>query len=162
MNMKNNQKRKSIGERLKGALENITVDVFGYEKKVTTSVTQYIQALAKEYKIPPGNILARITKHHTTVRVFLYYGGQPIREIPVKELVTFFTGDASGLLGMEKKVVGGVTSYIDLLTEECKVHPDSLQVRIRLVENGISIKAFENDYPVKVIEVKELIKHFRA
>ncbi|MDH5383020.1 MAG: hypothetical protein OEW75_19365, partial [Cyclobacteriaceae bacterium] len=82
-----NRKRPDLTRKLQNAVENISVDIFGYEKKITRNVVQYLNKAARDNCIPYEQLFARIIKQNVTVRVFLHHKGRQLKEIPVRELV---------------------------------------------------------------------------
>lgn len=42
------KKRKPITERLKSAVENLSADIFGYEKKITKNIIEYLEKAGQQ------------------------------------------------------------------------------------------------------------------
>jgi len=156
------KKRKPLKVRLKNAVENLSVDIFGYEKKITKNIIGYLEKAGKQKGILCEHLRVRIVRHQDTVRVFLHHNGRQIREVPVKELVGFFIGDGADLLGIEAKVVGGVIGYMDGFSNFHEMPHDSLQVFIAAQGSTVVVKAFDNTRHIKDIPVKDLIKYFKS
>ena len=157
-----NQKRPGLKQKLQSAVENISVDIFGYENKITKNVVQYLNKAARDYKIPYEQLFARIVKQNVTVRVFLHHQGKQLNEIPVKELLRFFAGqEASDLIGMESKVVGSVSKYLDMLSKENEIQLDLLHVRISGSGNKAMVEAYNGHQFAKEIPIKNLVKFFK-
>ena len=162
--MAENQKgrRPGLKDKLKNAVENISVDVFGYEKKVSKNVMQYLTKASREEHVPLGQLFARILIKGNTVRVYLHHQGKLLKEIPVKELVYFFAGQgAADLLGIESKVVESVKTYINELSKQHEVYDDQLQIRIATDEKKVIVGAYNHMAFIKEIPVKELVKYFK-
>ena len=155
------KQRKSIKDKLKDAVENIAVDIFGYEKKITKNIIDYLDKAGQQQGILHEHLQARIIRHQDTVRVSLRHNGREIREVPVKELVIFFAGQGADLLGIESKVVNGVVGYMDGLSNFHELPKGSLQVFIAAESSKVVVSAYNKTRHIKDIPVKELIKHFK-
>ena len=164
MNMQKNEKRKRPGlkQKLKYAVESISVDVFGYEKKVTKNAVAYLDKAARELRVPYEQLFARIVKQNVTVRVYLHHQGRQLKEVPVRELVLFFAGQEATVLGLESRVADSISKYLDELAKENEIHLDLLHVRISGSGNKVIVGAYNNHLHVKDIPVKDLVKHFKA
>ena len=156
------KKRKPIKARLKDAVENISVDIFGYEKKITKNIIEYLEKAGNEQGILHEHLQARIIRHRDTVRVSLHHNGRELKEVPVKELVNFFAGQGADLLGIESKVISGVVGYMDGLSNFHELPKDSLQVFIAAEGSKVVVKAYNETQHIKDIPVKELIKYFKS
>ncbi len=101
MSTKMPQKHAGLGRRLKAAMQNIHVDVFGYQAKVTSNILDYFESTSKELQIPRERLLIRIFCSPEPLRIAIYQNGRILRQIPIHELVTVFTAipcDSSGEL----------------------------------------------------------------
>ncbi|MCB0374782.1 MAG: hypothetical protein KDD04_02575 [Sinomicrobium sp.] len=155
-------KRKPLTARLKDAVENLSADIFGYEKKITENIIGYLEKAGKEQGIRYEQLRACIVRYKDTVRVFLYHNSRRLKEIPVKDLVKFFAGQGADLPEIESKVVDGVVGYMDGLSRFHELPHQSLQVFIAAEGSKVVIKAFDDTRHIKDIPVKELIKYFKS
>ncbi len=163
--LKKEEQKKKLGlkDKLKNAVENISVDIFGYEKKITKNVVQYLNKTAIEQRIPSDQIFARIIKQDVTVRVFIHHRGMQLKEVPVKELATFFAGEGTTeLFDIENKVAQSVGKYIDELSKEHEVRDDNLHVRISTSDFKVIVSAYNHLQFIKFIPVKDLVKYFKG
>lgn len=162
MQKNENQKRPDLRQKLKDAVEGISVDVFGYEKKVTKNAVAYLDKAARELRIPYEQLFARIVKQNFTVRVYLHHRGRQLKEVPVRELVQFFAGRQATVPGRESKVVDSVSKYLDELSKDNGIPLDLLHVRINGSGDKVIISAYNSHRHVRDIPVKDLVKHFKA
>ena len=87
--------------------------------------------ILKKLRNKSANLFIRINKRGPTIRVFLHQKGQFLKEIPVNELVDFFTGQgAARLLGIEHSVVQRVSSYRQEFAEDHEIELEHLNVLI--------------------------------
>ena len=157
-----NQKRPGLTQKLKNAVENISVDVFGYEKKITRNVVQYLNKAARDHSIPYEQLFARIIKQNVTIRVFLHHNGRQLKEIRVKELVHFFAGqEAADLLGMESKVIESVGKYLDELSKDNEIPLKMLHVRISGSGKKAVVEVYNEHQFIRNIPIKDLVKFFK-
>lgn len=158
-----NRNRPGLKQKLQNAVENISVDVFGYEKKITKNVVQYLNKAARDHSIPYEQLFVRIVKQNVTVRVFLHHNGRQLNEIPVKELVHFFAGQgAADLLGLESKVVESVGKYLDELSKNNEIPLNKLHIRISGSGKKAVVEAYNGHEYAKDIPIKNLVKYFKS
>ncbi|MBL4575809.1 MAG: hypothetical protein JKY51_06895 [Opitutaceae bacterium] len=156
------KKRLGLKDKLKNVVDNISVDIFGYEKKVTKNIVQYLNKAAREERVPPQQLFARIVKRDATVRVFLHHRGMQLKEVPVKELAIFFAGKGTtDLFNIESKVAQSVGKYIDELSKLHEVRNDDLQIRISMSNSNVIVGAYNHLDFIKDIPVQDLVKYFK-
>lgn len=155
------KKKAGLKQQLKQATRNISVDVFGYEKKITKNVIRYLEGVAKEHQVPGGQVVVQLIKEPTTVRVFLYHKSTLLKEVPVRELVVFFAGkDNASLLGVETKVINGMMGYMDSFINFHKLRDKKLLIRIATDAKRVVVGAYHQQRHIKDIPIKELIHYF--
>ena len=155
------KRRKPIKDRLKDAVENISADIFGYEKKITGNIIHYLEKAGKKEGVLYEHLRVGIGRHQDSVRIFLYHNGRRLKEVPVKELVEFFAGKGADLLRIESKVVRGVVGYMDGFSRFHELPHQNLQVFISAEGSKVAVKAFDDTRYIKDIPVKDLIKYFK-
>ena len=157
-----NKSTPGIKQRLQKVINNLSVDVFGYEKKVVRNVAEYFKKASEQEQVAPANLFIRINKQGLTVRVFLHQKGQFLKEIPVNELVDFFTGQgAARLLGIEHSVVQRVSSYLQEFAEDHEIELEHLNVLISYNGKMVIIDAYHHNEPTREIPLSELINYFK-
>ena len=80
----------SLSKKLKGALTDLTVDIFGYEKMVTKTITNRTNYISNRLQIPKDRLYIRIFQKDHIIRSFLYNQSKPVSAIPTQELTYFF------------------------------------------------------------------------
>jgi hypothetical protein len=158
------QPKRSLTERLKNVAENIHVDIFGYEKRITKNITQYLDKTAKEQSIPIAQLFVRIVNLHDTIRVYVHHKGRQLKEIPVKELAYFFAGEETASLpGIGEKIANNIKKYMDEKSTHYNITDGNLQIRIHLKgADEVRIDIFHFTWLLEDVEMKELIKYFKA
>ena len=155
------KKKTGLKQQLKKATRNISVDVFGYEKKITKNVIRYLEGVAKQHQVSKGQIVVQLVKDPTTVRVFLYHKSRLLKEVPVRELVVFFAGkENASLLGVETKVINGMMGYMDGFANFHELRDKKLQICIAADTKRVVVGAYHQQRHIKDIPIKELINYF--
>lgn len=156
------RKRTGLKDKLQNAVESISVDIFGYEKKVSKNVIQYLTKASREERVPIGQLFARILIKGNTVRVYLHHKGKLLKEIPVRELVIFFAGQGTAdLFDVESKVADSIKTYMAEFSTLHEIRDDNLQIRISMDESKVIVGAYKHIQYIKDIPVKDLVKHFK-
>lgn len=156
------KKPPTITEKIKNYMSNISVDVFGYEKKVTNNIIQYFKKKSSEERIPIHHLFIRIYREGTTVRVFLYRNGKLVKEVPVGDLVCFFAGEStSQILGIELKIIGSVSRYLEEFSKANEIVLELLNVLISCEGKEVAIGAYNKNEHAQDIPLVELIKYFK-
>lgn len=156
------KKPPTITEKIKSYMSNISVDVFGYEKKVTKNIIQYFKKISLDERIPVSHLFIRIYREGTTVRVFLHRNGKILKEVPVGDLVYFFAGEsASQLLGIELKVIGSVSRYLEEFAKTNEIVLELLNVLISCDGKVVAVGAYNKNEHTQDIPLVELIKYFK-
>ncbi len=156
------KKSPTITEKIKSYMSNISVDVFGYENKVTKNIVHYFKETSSEERIPISHLFIRIYREGTTVRVFLHRNGKLLKEVPVGDLVHFFAGESTAqLLGIELKVIGSVSRYLEEFAKANEIVLELLNVLISCNGQVVAIGAYNNNEHAQDIPLVELIKYFK-
>ena len=74
----------SLSKKLKGALTDLTVDIFGYEKMVTKNITNRTNYISNRLQIPKDRLYIRIFQKDHIIRSFLYNQSKPVSAIPTQ------------------------------------------------------------------------------
>ncbi len=155
------KKKTGLKQQLKKATRNISVDVFGYEKKITKNGIRYLEGVAKQHRVPSGQVVVQLIKEPTTVRVLLYHKSTLLKEVPLRELVVFFAGkDNASLLGIETKVINGIMGYMDGFITFHELRDKKLQICIATDNKRVVVGAYHGHRHIKDIPIKELINYF--
>ncbi len=152
-------KKKSIKERIKAHMEKITIDVFGYEKKVSKSVTEYLSILSSKENIPQELLNIKISRPRNQISVEMLSHNTVIKPIPSRELVSFFTGDVM-MPGLYNKIILQTCKFLELLSQETNITWENLNIRISNPADKVLVAVFDGHTFRKFIPVRELIKFF--
>ncbi len=159
MKLKFQKKNPRLGEKLKYVMQNLAVDVFGYESKVTKNIITYFSRLSKETCITQDELVVRIFKDRATIRVVIYKQGKPVKEIPVKELIRLFT-NTTAIFHMETKVIQGIKIFMKDFSTAHTMDIDGLHICIMTRSGKAWIKGYDGVTPIRDIPLGVLIKHF--
>lgn len=152
----------SLSNKLKGALTELSVDVFGYQNIVNQNIlsrTDYISGLLK---IPKERLYIRIFQKNHIIRAFLYDQGKPLHAIPMEELAHFFIDPGTAALAnTQNKMAFSIKQYLKEFADANKIHEESIRVWINVKETTVNVRAFQNNEFIKEITLASLIKYFR-
>ncbi|QKX04186.1 hypothetical protein HN014_04435 [Aquimarina sp. TRL1] len=161
MKQKIKKTRSGLAEKLKNAVQNLNVDVFGYESKVTKNILRYFSKLSKETDLVQEELVVRIFKDWLTINVAVYNQGRPVKKISVKELITLFTNsEPSGLFNLEAKVVRGIENFMSELSDNHHIEVEQLQICIVASSDKVWVKGYKGLTHIQDIPLGVLIKHF--
>ena len=157
------KKKFGIKETLKGYMDGISIDVFGYEEKVNENVLKYINELEYREQIVRSGINVRIGMESNALSVKLYCFSNLIRSIEISELIRFFYGEGmSELLNLKPKVNSKVTAYLEMLSATRHVPIGQINVRISSPEDKVvSVSMYDDHTFHSHLKIKELIKYFK-
>lgn len=161
MKQKAKGKNARLTQKLRKVVQNLNVDIFGYESKVTANIINYFSKLSKEINVPQDRLVVRIFKDSATVNVAVYNHGSPVKKIPVKELITLFTNaEPSGLFNLEAQVLRGIETFMDGFSDTHNINIEQLQICISTSHDKVLIKGYRGVEFTADIPLGFLIKHF--
>lgn len=161
--IRKNNKKVGIKAKIRDYMDGVTIDIFGYEKKVSENVSQYLGQLSDENRIPLSNIHVRIAMPDKELIANSYYFDGHIRSITFKELADFFIGEGTTqVFDIEAKVKSSVTQYLSEFSQANEINLSSLNIRISKPSNKVQVTAYNKDEYLSNIPLKELIKYFKA
>ena len=137
----------SLSKKLKGALTDLTVDIFGYEKMVTKTITNRTNYISNRLQIPKDRLYIRIFQKDHIIRSFLYNQSKPVSAIPTQELTYFF---------MEEQL-----AQLYKFAEANRIDEESVRIWIHLKDDKVQVRAFQNEEFIKQIPLNSLIKYFK-
>ena len=157
-----NKNSARLSRKLKGALTDISVDIFGYEKKISNNIINHTRKIAVREKIIPEQLYVRLFEQNDKLKAFLYRQNRPIRAIAVDELVDFFLDQgASTFLDVQNKITVSIKKYLIEFSEANKIHEENTQIWINVKDDLVTIRAFNNSKFIKEISLSSLIKYFK-
>jgi len=157
------KKRASLNDKLKGVLTDLSVDIFGYEKKVTKNILNQIGFISNRINLPKEKLCLQIFQKNNTIKAFLYYQNKPLYVIPVKELSHFFMDKGLASLDeIKNKIELSLKKYIIEFADENVLHREGLCFWIQAKEEAhIKVEAYHNSEFIKEIPLTSLIKYFK-
>ena len=161
MKQKTKKRTSRLAEKLRKAAQNLNVDVFGYESKVTRNIIKCFSELSKETGLEENRLIIRIFRDRGAINVAVYNQGIPIKKISVKELITLFTNsEPSGIFNLETSVVKGIESFMVDISKRNNITVSQLQICITTIQDIVIVKAYKGIEFVEDIPLGVLIKHF--
>lgn len=152
----------SLGNKLKGALTDLSVDVFGYEKLVTKNILNHTNHISRKLNVPKERLYIRIFQKNHIIRAFLYNQEKPMYAIPMEELALFFIDPGTAaLVNTQNKMAFSIKKYLKEFAEANKIHEESIRVWINVKESKVIVRAFQNNDFIKEISLSSLIKYFK-
>lgn len=152
-----------MSSKLKAAMQNISVDVFGYEAKVTANILEYFENIAVELEIPRERVVLRIFNDDAGIQTKIYKEGKIAKKISVAELITIFTKTApSPLFSLEEKTTKNIQHFISDYANAHGIISEEVQLCILTGAHQVWIVGYSGAKTVGNIPLKTLIKHFMA
>ncbi|MEQ3656483.1 MAG: hypothetical protein ABNH00_11520 [Dokdonia sp.] len=156
------KKDSSLSKKLKGALTDLSVDIFGYEKMVTKNITHRTDFISKRLEIPRERLYIRIFQKNHSIKSFLYDQSKPITTIPTGELTYFFLEEQIAQLGdYQNKVAFSIKQYLKEFATANRIDEESVRIWIHVKDNQVQVRAFQDEEFIKQIPLKSLIKFFK-
>jgi hypothetical protein len=140
-------------------MENISIDVFGLEKKVSENVNQFLQHVAIKEQKEIALLDVRISKPENSLRADLFYKEGFLKTIPTIELIKFFTGEVS-IPGLQEKIILKVERLLETCSHEHNISWERMTIRISKHEGNVQVSLFDANRFIRIIPIKELIKFF--
>lgn len=148
-------------ERLKRAVNTISVDLFGHEKTLTTNVLSFLDRSAREWNAPLDHAEARIVRQQGEIQVFLYHLDRAVRFVPLEELVYFFAvTEQTDPFMLQERILSGLNRLLNELATKHPLPAPGLHLRIKRQGMGISITVFHSQKQIQELPVKTLINYF--
>ena len=162
MSQQLNKNSARLSRKLKGALTDLSVDIFGYEKKISNNIMNHTHKIAVQEKVIIEQLYVRVSQQNDRLRAFLYKQDRPIRAIAINDLVDFFLDQgASHLLDVQNKIATSIKKYLKEFSAANKVHEEDTQIWINVKDGQVAIRAFNNSKFIKEISLSSLIKYFK-
>ena len=159
------KQRKTLGLRakIKNYMEDVSIDIFDHEKKVTENLSHYFDTISKQNKIPASNINIRISKPHDELVVHIHHLDKQLRQATFKELVNFFMGEGTSVLfEMEATIRQNAGNYFRQYAKANDLSIHALNIRISKPSDKILAVVYNHLELIDSIPLKELIKYFKG
>ena len=155
-------KKKGIKESLKNYMENVTIDVFGYEKKVISNVHGYFQVQSKNYRLSKEDMIVEIGLQNKQCKARLITDKALLYAIPTPELIDFFAGEGmAAALGLQPIVEKRVSEYLQHLAIAHAIPTEKVNAKIQLQDNLVKVFLCYGEKYHSLIPLKTLIKQFK-
>lgn len=156
------KKNAALGNKLKGAIAEISIDVFGYEKKISQNITSYTERIARRYVIPMERIYLRIYQEEHKVISYLFNQDVVLKNIPTDELSYFFLEDSiAALPNVRNKIAFSIKRYLKEFATANKICEQEVQIWLNVKNEVVTVKAFHKENYIKEISLLSLIKYFK-
>lgn len=160
--MKSKKNNRSLNEKLKDALSNLHVDLFDYEKRVTTNFLNHIALVSEELKIPKECLYLRIRKKDKKIQAFLYHQNKLLQAISMDDLAFYFVDISIAILiNSEKKIAKPISTFLEKLSKANRLTEEQVCIWINAQGDTVLVKSFNGDAFIKDISLTALIKHFK-
>ena len=161
--MKKLFKRKtSLSLKLKEAINDVAVDIFGYDKMITINIVRHTQDIPKSLDIPSERLFIRIFQKEHSLRIFLYDQAKPLHAINTKELSYFFLDQSIAMMeNTQNKIAFGIKKYLKEFADANGIDPESVRIWIHSKDGKVIVRAFDNNEFIKEIPLPSLITYFK-
>lgn len=161
--LRKQKKKTGLRSKIKDYMEDVSIDVFGYEKKVAENLSNYLDALARENKIPQSSINIRISMLNNGLAAHVFHLESHLRQATFKELIDFFMGQGVVVVfDMEVKIRRNVMGYFCQYSVEKNIPVQAMTVRISKPSEKVQAVVYNQSECVESIPLKELIKYFKG
>ena len=157
------KQNKKIGLRnkLKNLVDNLSVDLFGYEKIVGNNMVRYLEKASQNEKLPLKQMFVRITTSGSTIMVFLHHKESCLREVASTELLAFFVSENTNRFGLESRISSRIKSYMQEFSTLRNVDCNHLWFRISTNGSKLAIRAYNRVQYLEEVPIKTLVKHYK-
>ena len=156
------KKNGALGKKLKGALTDLSVDIFGYEKIVAKNIIHRTTYISKRLEIPRERLYIRIFQKNHVIKSFLYDQNKPITAIPIGELTYFFMEEQLASVGdFQNKVAFSIKQYLKEFADANRINEESARIWIHVKDNKVHVRAFQGEEFIKALPLNSLIKYFK-
>ncbi|WP_430409198.1 hypothetical protein [Kordia sp.] len=162
MKKKSNNSLATFSQKVKDAVTDLSVDVFGYQKIVTKNIITNIEFISNKTKIPKARLFLKIYQKDHSIKAFLFDQSKAIQAIPTKELANFFIDrETAELSRIQNKIAFSIKKYLNDFSVKNNLDIEKLAIWIYVKNEEVIIHAFHNDQFISKISMGSLIKFFR-
>lgn len=161
--MKNKTKQNgTLGAKLKDALTDLSVDIFGYEKMVSSNIIKRTCYISNRLQIPEERLFIRIFQVEHKIKALLYDKDKPLSTIPTEDLTYFFLDEQTATVGsIKNKIAFSIKQYVKDFAEANRIDEHSVRIWIHVKDKNVHVRAFQNEEFIKQIPLNSLIKYFK-
>ena len=152
----------TLSAKLKGALTDLSVDIFGYEKMVSSNIIKRTNYISERIKVPKERLFVRIFQANHQIKSFLYNRDKPVTAIATEDLAYFFLSNQMADMGsIKNKIAFSIKQYLTDFAEANRIDAHSVRIWIHIKEDRVYVRAFQNEEFIKEIPLNSLIKYFK-
>ncbi len=152
----------SLSNKLKGAVTDLSIDIFGYEKMITKNIISHTNEYAKRLHLPLENLHLKILQNNGAVRAYLCNKETPLLLIPTEELALFFISPGLGELSdTGNKINSSIMKYLKEFSKKQELEEKSVRIWIRTKGKTVDVFAFEYGDFLETVSLNSLIKFFK-
>ena len=152
----------TFSQKIKNAVIDLSVDIFGYQKMVTKNIIQNTEFISNKTKIPSGRLFLKIFQKDHTIKSFLFDQSKAIQVIPTNELAYFFIErETAELSRIQNKIAFSIKKYLNDFAVKNSLNVENLAIWIHVKNEKVIIHAFDNDQFISEISMGSLIKFFK-
>ncbi len=161
--MKNKkQQNRNLSAKLKGALTDLSVDIFGYEKMVSKNIISRTTYISNRIQVPKERLFIRIFQVEHKIKSLLYDKDKPLSTIPTEDLTYFFLDEQTAALGsIKNKIAFSIKQYLKDFAEANRIDDHRVRIWIHVKDEQVHVRAFHNEEFIKQIPLNSLIKYFK-
>ncbi len=162
MKKKSNNVLDTFSQKVKDAVTDLSVDIFGYQKVITKNIISNTAYISTKIKIPKERLFLKIFQKDHIIKAFLFNQSKAIQVIPINELAYFFVDrETAELSRIQNKIAFSIKKYLSDFSAENNIDTDSIDIWIHVKDEKVTIQAFQKDQFIKEIPMGSLIKFFR-
>ncbi len=156
------KKRSILGLKLKNVLADLSVDIFGYEKQVTQTLSSRMGYISKQLEIPEDALSLRIFQKEHVIKAFLYVQNTPLTDIPTGQLTHFFMPEALADMAIyQNRAAFSIKQYLKEFSETHHMATDSACIWIQVKDSRVEVSAFQDEDFITHLPLQTLIKYFK-
>ncbi len=149
-----------ISKKLQAVTRNLSVDVFGYEKKATQNILTYFEHKSQQLQQPKETIIIRVFNELKAIHGCIFIQGKLIQQISMKELISVFVSEETAQMSsMQQNVMRGIQTLITDIASASQIHRQHLHICITC-SNAPQVNVYHQNKLLKKIAIAKLIKYF--
>ena len=153
------KKHSDLKEKITSYMNNVAIDLFGYEKMVNKNAWEFAEKIGLETNTKPEMVFLKVFLPGAELKVEVFTSTRIYKKASVSKLVLFFMGASTPQI--ESKVADSIISFIEEYAKENGFDFKKLQFLISAnKENGTLIQSYVSGVFQEIINLKILIKHF--
>lgn len=152
----------TFSQKIRNAVTDLSVDIFGYQKMVTKNIIKNTEFISNKTKVPKSRLLLKIFQKEHTIKAFLFDQSKAIQAIPTNELAYFFIDrETAELERIQNKIAFSIKKYLNDFAVKNSLNIENIAIWIHVKNDIVIIRAFHDDQFVSEISMGSLIKFFR-